>query len=140
MTVARAFALVFGAIYVIIGILGFVRPLTDAPPDGVIVTGTTNLLGIFAVNWFHNLAHLLIGVFGLITAARTSSSRAYAGVVGIAYAALFVIGLATTNFLDILPLNSPDNILHLASAVVALIVAFTPFGLMILGSRERAVV
>jgi hypothetical protein len=140
MTVARAFALIFGAVYVIVGVLGFIRPLTDAPADGLIVTEPTNLLGIFAVNWFHNLAHLLIGVLGLVAASRTSSARAYAGVVGIAYAALFVIGLLTTNLLNILPLNTPDNILHLASAVLALIVGFTPVGLSILGSRERAVI
>jgi hypothetical protein len=138
--VARVFALIFGAIYVIVGVIGFIRPLTDAPADGIIVTGTANLLGIFAVNWLHNLVHILVGVLGLAAAARTPSARTYAQVIGIAYAALFVIGLFTADFLGILPLNMPDTILHLVSAVVALIVGFTAVGLQILGSRERAVI
>ena len=138
MTVARAFALVFGAVYVIVGILGFIRPLTDAPDDGLIFGDTANLLGIFAINWFHNLAHLLIGLVGLGVSRRTDTSRLYAQVVGAAYVLLFVIGLFTGDFLGILPLNGPDNVLHLLSAVVALLIGFTVIGLRNLGERQTA--
>jgi hypothetical protein len=143
MTVARAFALVFGAIYVVVGVLGFIGPLvTGTGQESFIVTEGGKLLDIFWVNWFHNLAHLVIGVVGLVAAARTPSARMYASIVGIVYAALFVIGLFTVDraFLGILPLNWADNILHLLSAVVALVVGFTPVGLSILGSRQRAVI
>lgn len=141
MTVARVFALIFGAIYVIAGVAGFIRPLTNAEPDGVIVTQTTDLLGIFAVNWFHNLAHLIIGVLGLIAAARTEWGRLYSQVVGVVYAVLFIIGIFVVDreFLGILPLDWPDNVLHLVSAVLALVVGFTPVGLQELAARRRAV-
>jgi hypothetical protein len=139
MTVARAFALVFGAVYVLVGILGFIRPLTDAPADGIIVTDTANLLGIFAINWFHNLAHLVIGIGGLALAARTSTARMYAQFVGVAYAVLFVLGLLTSNVLGILPLNTPDNLLHLVSAALALVVGFTAVGLQLLGAPRREI-
>ena len=138
MTLTRTFALVFGAIYVLVGILGFIRPLTDAAGDGLIFGDTAKLLGIFSINWFHNLAHLAIGALGLAAAGRTASARLYAQVVGVAYAALFVIGLFTSDFLDILPLNGPDNILHLLSAVVALVIGFTNIGMQQVGERRTS--
>jgi hypothetical protein len=137
MTVARGFALVFGAIYVVVGLLGFIRPLTDAPGDAVLHHHTANLLGIFSINWFHNLAHIAIGALGLAAARQTNTSRLYAQAIGVAYAGLFVIGLFTGNFLDILPLNGPDNVLHLASAVVALAIGFSAIGLQVLGQRGK---
>lgn len=140
MTVARIFALIFGALYVIVGVMGFIRPLTDAPADGVLFTDTARLLGIFSVNWLHNLAHLLIGVLGLVAAARADLARLYSQAVGVVYAALFVVGLLTSNFLGILPLNWPDNILHLVSAVIALVVGFTEVGLRIVGVQQRRAV
>jgi hypothetical protein len=139
MTVTRWFALIFGAIYVAVGLLGFIRPLTDAPGDGLVHSHTANLLGIFSINWFHNVAHIAIGALGLAAAGRTSTSRLYARAIGVAYAGLFVIGLFTGNFLDILPLNAPDNVLHLASAVVALAIGFTGLGLRPLGQPGSVV-
>jgi hypothetical protein len=139
MTVVRAFAIVFGAVYVIVGLLGFVRPLTDAPGDALLHHHTANLLGVFSINWFHNLAHIAIGALGLAAARQVNTSRLYARAIGVAYAGLFVIGLFTGNFLDILPLNGPDNVLHLASAVVALAIGFTGVGLQVLGKRGAVI-
>src|SRR5713101_1850229 len=51
---ARQFAIVFGAIYVLIGILGFILP--------------SPLLGIFGVNTLHNIVHLVIGGLWLVAA------------------------------------------------------------------------
>ena len=132
MTVARAFALVFGAVYVLVGVLGFIPPLATEGEPG------DKLLGLFAINWFHNLAHLLIGVAGLAASRRNDHSRLYAQVVGVAYAGLFLIGLFTDDFLDILPLNWPDNILHLLSAVVSLVIGFTTIGLRAVAARPAA--
>jgi hypothetical protein len=139
MTVARGFALVFGAVYVVVGLLGFIRPLTDAPGDALLHHHTAKLLGVFSINWFHNIAHIAIGVLGLVAARQTGTSRLYARAIGVAYAGLFVIGLFTGDFLDILPLNGPDNVLHLASAVVALAIGFTGVGLQLLGGRGAVV-
>ena len=132
MTVARAFALGFGAVYVLVGILGFIPGITqDADPHD-------KLLGLFAINWFHNLAHLLIGVAGLAASRQHDMSRLYAQAVGVAYAGLFVIGLFTGDFLDILPLNGLDNILHLLSAIVALVIGFTAIGERLVSERRAA--
>ncbi len=138
MATSRLFALVFGAIYVLVGLIGFLRPLTDAPHDGLLVAKTAFLLGIFAVNWFHNLAHVVIGAVGLAASPRAGTARLYAQVIGIAYAVLFVIGLVTKDFLGILPLNDADNVLHLASALLALVIGFSPIGLQQLGQGRAA--
>src|SRR6186997_1525164 len=69
----RIVATVFGAVYVLVGLLGFA--VTGGV--GFIATEGGLLLGIFEVNPLHNIAHLLIGAALLIagivsaTAAKT---------------------------------------------------------------------
>lgn len=53
---------IFGAVYVLVGLLGFA--VTSGV--GFIATDGGLLLGIFAVNPLHNVAHLLIGAALLI--------------------------------------------------------------------------
>ena len=127
MTLAQRFAQVFGAVYLLVGILG-------AVPVSPILIGSFNwgplsglLLGLFAVNWFHSLAHFAIGVAGLATFRNPDAARYYALVVGVAYVLLFVIGLFGGPFGPlpyILPLNGLDNALHLLTAVIALAAFF----------------
>ena len=78
---------------------------------------------MFAVNWFHNLAHLLIGAAGLASYRNPIGASTYALVVGIAYAILFLVGLLTQQVAapgGLLPLNTWDDLLHLLTAAVAL--------------------
>jgi len=56
-TPGQLFALVFGAVYVLIGILGFIDPL---------VSSDDKLLGIFGISALHNVAHLAVGALLLI--------------------------------------------------------------------------
>jgi hypothetical protein len=80
------------------------------------------LLGLFAVNWLHSLAHLAIGVAGLATFRNPAAASTYALVIGIAYALLFLLGLFGGQWgaLGVLvPLNTLDNILHLLTALIA---------------------
>ena len=136
MTLARAYAMALGAVYSLVGILGFLRPFTDAPPDGLVFLGAANLLGIFAINWLHNLVHLGTGLAGLLAAGSTYGARVYARVIGVTFALVFAIGLVTSNPLGILPLNGADNLLHLATTVSALVVGFTAVGLQVVGQRR----
>lgn len=116
----RLLATVFGAVYVLIGILGF----TVTSGVGFFATNGGLLLGVFEVNIFHNVAHLVIGAALLIAGlSSVSAARAVNNTVGAAYlvlglAGLFLIGSA----LNILALNVADNVLHFASAAVLLAV------------------
>ncbi|KQZ09395.1 DUF4383 domain-containing protein [Agromyces fucosus] len=117
----RIVATVFGAVYVLVGLLGF------AVTGGVGFFATEGglLLGVFAVNPFHNVAHLLIGaallIGGIVSA---TAAKAVNATVGAAYLLLGIVGffLAGTAA-NILALNTADHFLHLASAIVLLGVA-----------------
>ena len=122
MSIAQRFAQVFGAVYLLVGILGFIPPLLIGTVPGAVGPFAGLLIGLFAVNWFHSLAHLLIGAGGLATFRNPDAARAYALALAVAYALLFVLGLfgGPVGPLDgLLPLNGWDNVLHLLTALIA---------------------
>ena len=113
----RIVATVFGAVYLLVGLLGFA--VTGGV--GFIANEGGLLLGIFEVNPLHNIAHLLIG--GALLVAGLANARAAKGVnttVGAVYLLLGIVGFFLTGPANILALNVPDHFLHLASAVVLL--------------------
>jgi hypothetical protein len=116
----RLLATIFGAVYLLVGLLGF------AVTGGVSFISTEGglLLGLFAVNPLHNIAHLLIGLALLIAGLSTvSASKTVNTVVGAVYLLLGIVGffLVDTAF-NILALNTADHFLHLGSAIVLLAV------------------
>jgi hypothetical protein len=113
----RIVATVFGAVYLLVGLLGFA--VTGGV--GFIANEGGLLLGIFEVNPLHNIAHLLIGAALLV--AGLANARAAKGVnttVGAVYLLLGIVGFFLTGPANILALNVPDHFLHLGSAVVLL--------------------
>jgi len=117
-SINRIIGTVFGAVYILVGILGFTvtggRSMTD--------TMGGKLLGIFMVNPLHNLVHIAIGL--LLAGAAWMGTRAAKGVnatVGAVYLLVGVIGLfVLSSSANILALNSADNGLHFASALLLL--------------------
>jgi hypothetical protein len=114
----RIVGVVFGAVYLLVGLLGF------AYTGGVSFVATEGglLLGIFAVNPLHNIAHLLIGAALLIGGlVSVKAAKTVNIVVGAAYLLLGIVGFFLVNTpANILALNTPDHFLHLASAIVLL--------------------
>ncbi len=114
----RIVATVFGAVYVVVGLLGFA--VTSGV--GFIATEGGLLLGVFQVNPLHNIAHILIGgallVAGLASAAAAKAVNTTIGAVYLllGIAGFFLAGTAA----NILALNTADHFLHLASAIVLL--------------------
>lgn len=120
----RLVAAIFGVVYLLVGLIGFLVTGFDE------FAGTdTNekIFGIFEVNPLHNIVHLGIGAL-LLFAAMTSVSAAKGSnmLVGAIYLLVGIVGLFILDSeLNILSLNSGDNVLHLASAVVLLGVALS---------------
>ena len=114
----RLLATVFGIVYLLVGALGF----TASMGVGFFATNGGLLLGIFEVNAFHNVAHIIIGAALLIAGiSGVPAARGANTVVGAAYLLLGVVGLFIVNTaFNILALNAPDHILHFGSAVVLL--------------------
>ena len=75
----RYFALVFGIIYVLAGISGFVPGLLTPPqtPGELTVEAFHGrVFGVFEVNVLHSLVHILFGIWGIVAWRRYDSARA----------------------------------------------------------------
>jgi Domain of unknown function (DUF4383) len=115
-SVNQLVALVFGVVYVAVGLLGFA--VTSGV--GFLATEGNNLI-IFEVNPLHNIVHLLIGVLLALGSRTLATARTVNIGVGGTYLlvgllGLFLIGSAA----NILALNGADNVLHFASAALLL--------------------
>jgi hypothetical protein len=106
-------ALLFGAIYLAAGVLGFL------PFLGGSYTMTNHaLLGIFNINLLHNLVHIVIGIAGLAAAASVANSRTFCQVVGVILLLLGVLGVFVAKPLGLLDIGGLDIALHLVSGAV----------------------
>jgi hypothetical protein len=115
-------ALVFGAVYTLVGIIGF---FITGFEDFFGHTDKT-LLG-FEINGMHNVVHILIGVAGLVLARTLAGARTYGWLLAVGYGAAFLYGLfAVGKDWDFLSLNWADNILHVLTAIVGLAIALGP--------------
>jgi hypothetical protein len=115
----KAVANLFGIIFLIVGILGFIPGITH---DG-------HLLGIFHVNAAHNIVHIFSGVAALAAAAvSVRAAQNYFRIFGLIYGLVAVLGFFAGNqpVLGIIANNTADNWLHVAIALVALAVGFVP--------------
>lgn len=131
MTQVQMFARIFGTIFIVVGILGFIPGLVQYIPDttGLMVdTGYGYLLGLFPVNIVHNLVHLGFGVWGVLAARDFAMSILYAQVSAVAYGALALLGLipATSTLFGLAPIYGVDVLLHAATAAVAAYFGFAP--------------
>ena len=114
-------SMVVGAVFLLVGVLGFVPGIT-ANHDQLHLAGHESealLLGLFQVSVLHNIVHLLFGVAGIALARTATGARSFLLYGGIIYLVLFVYGLvipqdSVGNFV---PLNGFDNGLHLLLGV-----------------------
>ena len=123
MTWPQMLALAFGAIYLLVGVVGFF--ITGF---GNFFAHDTNqtLLG-FEINGMHNVVHIVVGVAGLLLGRTLAGARTYGWLLAIGYGAAFVYGLIAINKpWDFLSINAADNVLHLLTAIVGLAIALGP--------------
>lgn len=108
--------LVVGAAYLLVGLAGF----TVSDGHGFTDHVGGKLLGVFMVNPLHNAVHVGVGALLLAAAyAGARPARTANVAVGAVYLLLGVVGLFVLSAsANILALNSPDNVLHLGSALV----------------------
>lgn len=122
--------LAFGAIYLLIGIVGFFITGFDNFFGNEVAPGVhhadENLLG-FMINPAHNVVHILIGAVGLALSRTLAGARTYGWLLAVGYGAAFVYGLiAVGEDWDFLNLNAADNVLHILTAIIGLVIALGP--------------
>ena len=113
MSMVQKVSVGLGAFYVLIGVLGFVPGITQATA----IPGQGMLLGIFAVNLIHNIAHLLLGailIFGGMNAANVGMTLKAMAVIF----AVLVVGSFIAPIVEGVAINPADTLLHLASALL----------------------
>lgn len=116
MSLAQKFATVFGGVYVLIGVVGFL-PFVG----GTIDQDGSLLLGIFGVTALHNVVHLLVGFAFLAGAKSDAVARTVCTAIGAVYLLVAIIGFVNIDFVnELLNLNLADNLLHLATGGLAL--------------------
>ena len=119
-TPARLYAALVGGALVIAGIIGFFYDASFGTGDDLRADA---VFGVLDVNGWHNLVHIATGLLGL--AAAGYAARTYALVVGLAYVLIAIWGFLEVEdgfgaILDVIPVNTEDNLLHLVLGLTGL--------------------
>ena len=115
----KSAAVLFGIVFILVGILGFVPGVTD----------NQMLLGIFHVNAAHNVVHLLSGAAALFAGMTSAgAARIYFRVFGVIYGLVAVLGFMMGDgmLLGLISNNTADTWLHVVIAAVSLLLGFMP--------------
>lgn len=135
-TAVQTAAAAVGAVFLLVGVLGFVPGITSDFGDLSFAShhSEAKLLGLFQVSVLHNIVHLLFGIAGLALSRTWSSARGYLIGGGAIYLVLWLYGLvidkeSAANFV---PVNSADDWLHFVLGAGMIAVG------LVLGRRDRA--
>ncbi len=123
-TTVQKLAAVFGVVFIIIAIVGFIAPggMAMQPTDPATAA---KVFGMFPVNLAHNIVHLLFGIWGLAASRSWAGSKQFFIVVGVLYALLTIVGFLSPTGYGFVPLGASDIGLHCVLAIVMLAIGFT---------------
>jgi Domain of unknown function (DUF4383) len=130
-------AMLVGATFLLVGILGFIPGITSNLYGGLDFAGhdsTAKLLHVFQVSWLHNIVHIAYGLAGLALARTWAGARAYLIGGGVVYLVLWLYGLiiSQNSGANFVPVNTADNWLHFVLGIGMI-------GLGFATTRDRAV-
>jgi hypothetical protein len=120
-TPTQLIAGVVGAVFLLVGILGFVPGITTGHDQLSFASHDSGalLLGVFAVSVLHNIVHLLFGIAGLALARTPTGARGFLIGGGAIYLVLWLYGLVIdqASAANFVPVNTADNWLHFVLGV-----------------------
>jgi hypothetical protein len=124
-SLVRAVTLLFGAVFLLVGVAGFIPGLTTDYGDLAFAgtSSTAELLGVFQVSVLHNVVHLLFGIAAFAMARSETGARMFLVAGGTIYLVLWILGLvlhAGGGKGNFIPVNNEDNWLHLGLALAML--------------------
>jgi Domain of unknown function (DUF4383) len=121
---ARLYATLAGATLIVLGIVGFFYSASFGSPGE-----TGEIFGVFAVNGWANVLHILSGALGLLVAGY--AARQYSLWLGALYLALALWGFAIgsdDSILGLLPVDTGDNLLHMVLGALGVAAALSTPG------------
>ena len=123
-TPVQTLALLVGATFLLVGILGFIPWITTNYGDlSWAGSGSSaKLLGIFRVSVLHNIVHVLFGLAGLGMARTWETARTFLIGGGVVYLALWLLGIVGGG--DWIPVNTADNWLHFGLGIGMIALGF----------------
>jgi hypothetical protein len=121
-TTLQKLAGVFGVIFILVAVLGFISPgglvMAMDPTTGMV-------LGVFPVNLLHNIVHLVFGIWGLVASRSWAGSKTFFTTGGIIYVVLTVVGFLSPTGFGLVPLGGADIGLHAVLAIAMLGIGLT---------------
>ena len=123
-TLAQIWAMALGGVLVLVGIVGFLVEPSFAVGD----SAERGTLILFDINGWHNVVHLLSGIVGLAMAGTAARARLFSIGYGIVYVLVTILGFAVGDgglLLSLIPINTADNVLHLAIALTGIGIGLT---------------
>ncbi|KAE8763660.1 DUF4383 domain-containing protein [Georgenia thermotolerans] len=124
-TAVQTAALVFGIVFLVVGILGFIPGITTHYSLLAIAGQESSalLLGVFQVSILHNIVHLLFGIVGIALSRSAPAARGYLIWGGVIYLVLWLYGLVIdqATAANFVPVNTADNWLHFVLGVVMIV-------------------
>ena len=117
-------AVLVGVLLAVLAVLGFAATGVDGP----LAQRRPDQLFWFAANPLQNLVHLACGIAGIVLSGRLRRARIYGWILAGTFGVIFCYGALTQGApeLDVLNLNWADNWLHLALAVLGVLVGAAP--------------
>jgi hypothetical protein len=113
----KKLSLLFGVVFLAIGILGFVPGITRVE----------HMLGIFHVNAAHNAVHILTGLIALMAGlASEHAATLFFRIFGVVYGLVAILGFAYGDqpIFGLISNNVADTWLHVGVATVSLLLGF----------------
>jgi hypothetical protein len=118
----RRIAMVFGAVFLAVGVLGLVTPggmsMAADPAPG-------RIMGMFEVNLLHNIVHLAVGVWGLLASRSFNGAKMFFQVAGVVYIVLAICGFFIPTTFGLIPIGGNDIYLHAVLGVIMAGIGFT---------------
>lgn len=122
----KSAAILFGIVFLAVGVLGFVPAVSKPGPDGMPM-----LLGLFMVNGIHSIVHIASGVvFLLCGMAGAGASSLFFKIFGLVYALVAVMGFVVKDgmIFGLISNNTADTWLHVVLAAAMLFLGFIGVG------------
>jgi hypothetical protein len=122
MTTVQRVAQIFGVVFILTGIAGFLASGTSMEHDPELAP---KILGLFPTNLLHNIIHTAFGLWGFVAARSFDGARTYARVGGIIYLVLVALAFVDPTTFGLIPIGGNDIWLHALLGIVLAAVGFS---------------